>query len=149
VDLIRKAAPTCAAAKCFQKLIGKTDMTDDTPGKNDTPDKNDAKATGAGATKAQAQPDPAQPQAGAAPRVVWDDGDMTSAFANVVNVLATREEMTLLFGTNQTWNATGTDELTVRLSNRIVLSPVAAKRLSLLLDRRVKEYEQLFGKLDV
>ena len=86
---------------------------------------------------------------GATPRVVWDDSNMSSSFANVVNVLATREEMTLLFGTNQTWNAAGSDELVVQLSERIVLSPYAAKRLSLLLDRRVKEYEQLFGKLDV
>ena len=81
--------------------------------------------------------------------VHWDDSNMSSSFANVVNVLATREEMTLLFGTNQTWNAAGSDELVVQLSERIVLSPYAAKRLSLLLDRRVKEYEQLFGKLDV
>lgn len=86
---------------------------------------------------------------GATPRVVWDDSNMSSSFANVVNVLATREEMTLLFGTNQTWNAAGSEELVVQLSERIVLSPYAAKRLSLLLDRRVQEYEQLFGKLDV
>ena len=89
------------------------------------------------------------PAGRALPRVVWDDTNMSSSFANVVNVLATREEMTLLFGTNQTWNAAGTEELVVRLSDRIVLSPFAAKRLSLLLDRRVKEYEELFGKLDV
>lgn len=86
---------------------------------------------------------------GQPPRVVWDDSNMSSSFANVVNVLATREEMTLLFGTNQTWNAAGQEELVVQLSERIVLSPYAAKRLQLLLDRRVKEYEQLFGKLDV
>ena len=102
-------------------------------------------AVGTGAEAPQGAPE----FPGATPRVVWDDSNMSSSFANVVNVLATREEMTLLFGTNQTWNAAGSEELVVQLSERIVLSPYAAKRLSMLLDRRVKEYEQLFGKLDV
>lgn len=88
-------------------------------------------------------------QPGIAPRVKWDDSQMSSNFANVVNVLATREDMTLLFGTNQTWNVSTSDELVVQLTNRIVLSPFAAKRLSLLLERRVKDYEDRFGKLDV
>jgi hypothetical protein len=110
--------------------------------------------TGKAQPKAAAETGAETPQGapqfpGQTPRVVWDDSNMASAFANVVNVLATREEMTLLFGTNQTWNAAGSDQLVVQLSNRIVLSPFAAKRLSMLLDRRVKEYEQLFGKLDV
>lgn len=82
------------------------------------------------------------------PMVEWDDSKMTSSFANVVNVLATREELTLLFGANQTWNTTNTNKLVVQLSERIVLSPHAAKRLSLLLARRVAEYEDRFGKLD-
>ncbi len=88
-------------------------------------------------------------QPGLQPRVKWDDSNMSSSFANVVNVLATREEMTLLFGTNQTWNATSTEEVVVNLSERIVVSPYAAKRLMLLLERRVQEYEEHFGKLDV
>ncbi len=92
---------------------------------------------------------PAKPGTAAVPRVVWDDSAMSSSYANVVNVLATREEMTLLFGTNQTWNASGGTDLVVKLSDRIVLTPFAAKRLCTLLDRRVKEYEELFGKLDV
>lgn len=80
--------------------------------------------------------------------VEWNDDSMSSSFANVVNVLATREEVTLLFGTNQTWNATKSDKLVVKLSDRIVLTPFAAKRLSILLDRRVKDYEDRFGKLE-
>lgn len=92
---------------------------------------------------------PAKAKAAAQPRVVWDDSAMSSSYANVVNVLATREEMTLLFGTNQTWNAGGGSDLVVKLSDRIVLTPFAAKRLCTLLERRVKEYEDLFGKLDV
>jgi len=37
-------------------------------------------------------------------RVNWDDSKMVTTFANVVNVLVTREELTILFGMNQTWN---------------------------------------------
>lgn len=89
------------------------------------------------------------PQGAAGPtRVVWKDDNMSSSFANVVNVFSTREEMTLLFGTNETWNALNSEELVVNLSDRIVLTPFAAKRLSILLDRRVKEYEERFGKLE-
>jgi hypothetical protein len=82
------------------------------------------------------------------PRVKWDDSGMSTSYANVCNVASTREEVTLLFGTNQTLY-TGQKEVTVNLSDRIVLSPFAAKRLMLLLGSVVNQYEQRFGKLDV
>jgi hypothetical protein len=80
--------------------------------------------------------------------VRWNDANLVSSYANVCNVSSTREEMTLLFGTNQTWN-TGQTELTVDLTNRIVMNPFAAKRLSLLLDNVVKQYEANFGELSL
>jgi len=80
-------------------------------------------------------------------RVNWDDSRMVTTFANVVNVLVTREELTLLFGMNQTWNASQTKELTVQLSNRIVLTPYAAKRLLTLLTARMRDYEERIGPL--
>jgi hypothetical protein len=80
-------------------------------------------------------------------RVVWDDTAMLSSFANVINVINTREEFTLLFGTNQTWNVVGSKELTVKLSNRIVLTPYAAKRLVTLLQQHVADYEGRFGQM--
>ena len=89
---------------------------------------------------------PAQP---AVPRVTWDDSKMVTTFANAVNVLATREEMTLLFGSNQTWNAAELRELTIALTNRIILNPHAAKRLLILLGARMREYEQLFGAVNL
>lgn len=82
-------------------------------------------------------------------KVVWDDKNMQTTFANVVNVMSTREEFALLFGTNQTWNLVGTSELTVRLSDRIVLTPHAAKRLQTLLAARLSEYEKRFGALNL
>jgi hypothetical protein len=76
----------------------------------------------------------------------WDDSKMTSTYANVCNVSSTREEVTMLFGTNQSWH-TGQKELTVQLTDRIILNPFAAKRLSLLLNNIIKEYENRFGEL--
>ena len=80
-------------------------------------------------------------------RVNWDDSKMTTTFANVVNVLATREEVTVLFGINQTWNTAQSKDLTVELSNRMVLTPYAAKRLLTLLHARMAEYEARLGPL--
>jgi hypothetical protein len=107
------------------------------------------------ATEASANADarPAAP-AQAAPneavrRVNWDDVHMQTSFANVVNVLNTREEFALLFGTNQTWNVARADELHVRLDHRIVLTPHAAKRTMMLLTERIKDYESRFGTIQV
>jgi hypothetical protein len=83
-----------------------------------------------------------------APKVNWDDSDMRSSYANVCNVSSTREEVVILFGTNQAWKGTE-DEVTVQLSDRVILSPFAAKRLLLLLNNVVAQYEQRFGTLDV
>jgi len=85
---------------------------------------------------------------GAAPKVKWDDANMKTSYANVVNASSTREEVTLLFGTNQTWHA-GQKEFNVLLSDRIILSPFAAKRLTLLLGAVVGEYEKRFGALNI
>lgn len=89
----------------------------------------------------------AAPQSGQI-RVRWDDSNMQNTYANVCNVSSTREEMTLLFGTNNTWH-TGQSEVAVQLSNRIVLNPYAAKRLSLLLGNVVGEYEKRFGDINI
>lgn len=87
-------------------------------------------------------------KAGALPRVKWDDGKLKTSYANVCNVTSTREEVTLLFGTNQAWHA-GQEELTVELNERIILNPFAAKRLLLLLTNVVNQYEQRFGTLSL
>ena len=82
------------------------------------------------------------------PKVNWDDSKLRSAYANVCNVASTREEVVLLFGVNQAWQGTRA-EVTVQLSDRIILSPFAAKRLSILLQQVVAQHEQRFGALDV
>jgi hypothetical protein len=81
-------------------------------------------------------------------QVKWDDTNMKSSYANVCNVMSTREEVVMMFGVNQAWQA-GTKEVTVQLTDRIILSPHAAKRLSLLLTNIVKQYEDRFGQLNI
>ena len=79
-------------------------------------------------------------------KVVWDDSRMNTSYSNVCNVLGSREEITLLFGANQAWHS-GQKEVKVMLSDRIVLNPYAAKRLRVLLERVLKEYETRYGEL--
>jgi len=80
-------------------------------------------------------------------RVKWDDANMRSAYANVCNAVSTREEVVLLFGLNQSWHA-GQKDVTVQLTDRIILSPHAAKRLQVLLTQLIKQHEDRFGPLD-
>ena len=92
--------------------------------------------------------EPAVERSAAAPRVNWDAANMNTSYANVVNVSSTREEVTLLFGTNVTLY-TGQNEVTVKLSDRLILNPFAAKRLMVLLNNVMGEYEKRFGQLSV
>jgi hypothetical protein len=87
-------------------------------------------------------------QAGESTRVLWDDSNMRSVYANATNVGGGREEIVLLFGMNQAWHA-GQKEIKVQLTDRIILSPFAAKRLSTLLNNVLADYESRYGKLQV
>lgn len=83
------------------------------------------------------------------PTVNWDDSQMRTSYANVVNASATREEVSVFFGTNMTWSLNDKREFNVKLNDRIVLSPYAAKRLSMLLAAVVREYENRYDRLEV
>ena len=98
---------------------------------------------------AESKTPPAVPaQAAGQPKIVWDDSSMRSVYANVVNAAGTREEIVLLFGMNQAWHS-GQKEVKVQLTDRVVLSPFAAKRLVLLLNNIVRDYEKRYGTLDL
>jgi hypothetical protein len=71
---------------------------------------------------------------------------MQTTYANVCNVSSTREEFTVFFGINKGWNPEQR-ELTVDISNRVILNPYAAKRLLLLLQSIVRQHESLFGEI--
>jgi hypothetical protein len=88
----------------------------------------------------------AAPDAPAGPKIRWDDSQMQSSYANVCNVASTREEVVILFGINQAWQA-GQAEIPIQLTNRVIISPYVAKRLAALLENVLKEYETRFGSL--
>lgn len=83
------------------------------------------------------------------PTVNWIDTNMQTAYANVVNASGTKEEITLLFGTNQTWKMPESHEISVNLNERIILNPYAAKRLWVLLGGVLSQYEKKYGPLDL
>ncbi len=88
----------------------------------------------------------AKPGAAPQPKVRWDDAKMRTTYANVCNVASTREEIMVLFGTSQAWMNV-TDEVTVELSERILLNPHTAKRLATMLAKSINEYEAAYGQL--
>jgi hypothetical protein len=87
-----------------------------------------------------------KPQAGM--QLKWDDSNMKSSYANVCNAMSTREEVVLMFGVNQAWHV-GQQEVTIQLTDRIILSPHAAKRLSIVLNNLVRQHEERFGALNI
>ncbi len=82
-------------------------------------------------------------------KVQWVDDDMATQFANVVNVQGTREQIDLFFGTNKTWNVAESGGMSVDLSNRLILTPLAAKRLWTVLGGVLREHESRYGPLNV
>jgi Protein of unknown function (DUF3467) len=104
------------------------------------------------ATKPAPAANPTPPGPTDTPRpaeVQWNDKNMATHFANVVNVQSTREQVELFFGTNQTWNVAGNPAVSVDLTNRIILTPFGAKRLLAVLSGVLREYEARHGPLDV
>lgn len=61
-------------------------------------------------------------------RVRFDDTQMASAYANVASIATTADEIMVLFGTNRGWNVVG-GEITVGLTNRIIMTPSTARSL--------------------
>jgi hypothetical protein len=82
----------------------------------------------------------------ATPTVQFDVSNLQNSYANVCNVSSTREEVVLAFGVNNVWERAQAN-IQVQLTNRIVLNPYAAKRLTAVLNRVVAEYESKFGTL--
>lgn len=80
--------------------------------------------------------------------IKWDVAKMSTSYANVCNVSSTREEFTILFGINKTWNPEQR-ELTVDMSDRVILNPFAAKRMALLLSNVIRQYEERYGEISI
>lgn len=85
---------------------------------------------------------------GSQPSVAWDESKMQENYANVATISATREEVSLLFGTQRGWRPDPSD-VAIQLTNRIILNPYLAKRFLGVLSRTVDEYEKRYGSIDV
>jgi hypothetical protein len=78
----------------------------------------------------------------------WDDPGIVRAYANAFTISATRDEVVFFFGTKEARNA-DVDELTVRVSDRVLLAPLVAQRLLACLNSVIHDYEYEYGSLDL
>ena len=88
-----------------------------------------------------------QEAAPATKTVKLDASGITNSYANVCNVSSTQEEVVLVFGVNEAWEQRGKDPK-IKLTDRIILNPHAAKRLAAMLNNVVEQYEKKFGTLE-
>jgi len=91
---------------------------------------------------------PDAPQVQSQPTVVWDKENVRSVYANVFNVAGSQEEFVLSFGMNHSWGSEQ-KELKVQMTDRIVMSPFAVKRLAKLLNGVIREFESRYGTLQI
>jgi hypothetical protein len=89
-----------------------------------------------------------QQQAETQLRMMWDDANIQRVYIDAANVIDGLEEIVLLFGMKQS-RQPGEKASKVQISDRIVLSPFSAKRLSILLSNVLQNHDQESEKLDV
>lgn len=79
-------------------------------------------------------------------KYVVDDSHMDTQHPDIFNITNTREEVTLCFGTVRSVDSTA-NALSALLSSRIILSPYTAKRIAILLAKKIAEYEAAHGSV--
>ncbi len=79
-------------------------------------------------------------------QVNWDDRNVATVYANVVDGFASKEEITLMLGTQRP-RRVGPGGLNVTISHQIVLTPSTAKRLLAVLAGVVGGYEKAHGEI--
>ena len=80
-------------------------------------------------------------------RVIWDDSKSRNVYADAFNVMSSREEISLLLGTRQAGQKED-NTVKVELTDRVALSPFAAKRFAIQLNNVIRQYESRFGYLE-
>ena len=93
---------------------------------------------------ASQQPAGQQPVAQQTIRV--DDSDVVASYANFCRVSSTPEELILDLALNPNPFATG--EVTLKVSQRIIMNHYTAKRLLGALSAAIQRHEQVFGVLE-
>ena len=81
-----------------------------------------------------------------AARVNVDDSDISATYSNFCRVLSTPEELILDMGLNPQPYATG--DVTIKVSQRIILNHFTAKRLLSALGMALQRHEKAFGVLE-
>lgn len=87
-----------------------------------------------------------QEEAANLPVVQWDDSHMRTTYANASNVISSREEVAFIFGVNL-GKRQGEDQIKIDLSDRILLTPHAAKRFQMMLNSVIEKHEAKFGHI--
>ncbi len=82
----------------------------------------------------------------APPRIRLEEANAKLSYANFFNVSSTREETALMFGMIQA-SANPREEIAIQVSDRVVITPLAAKRLQTMLGQVLSQYESRFGPL--
>jgi len=80
---------------------------------------------------------------GDGPAVIWDIAGMITLYGTVLGIEVSRGEIRLLFGSRTL--QTGRQEETVMVSDRIILSPFATKRLLVLMRKIMARHQPPFG----
>jgi hypothetical protein len=81
-------------------------------------------------------------------QVKFNTDQLKSSYANFCNVTSTQEEVVLNFGINSDWDRSALGgQLEIDLTNRIILSPFAAKRLSRMLNNLIEGYETKYAPI--
>ena len=97
------------------------------------------------AAPAEAAGDAAQPGQ-IQQRITVDDTGVTAAYSNFCRVSSTPEELILDLGLNPTPFANG--DITVPVTQRIIMNHITAKRMLGLLSATLQRHEQAFGVVE-
>ena len=81
-------------------------------------------------------------------KVKFNTDKLSSSYANFCHVTSTREEVVLNFGVNSDWDRS-TGEIEIDLTNRLILSPFAAKRLMLMINSLIDGYEKKYSPINI
>lgn len=80
-------------------------------------------------------------------QIQLDDSQTSSLYSSNVRVWNSAEEFNVDFG--GPLRQTGASAALIKIEQRVVLSPWAAKRLAIQLTQAVQKYEQVYGTLEI
>jgi hypothetical protein len=75
--------------------------------------------------------------------------DVKTSYANICLLFSTREEVFLEFGLALPSAGENQQEANMLVSDRVIMSPVAAKRLAIALSQALQQYENAFGVIPI